>query len=108
MIGLLQGDLCDTIVVCADVPAEDKTCDKGGLFCRTLEVLLITLSLLKIVLRESILLRESIFKQESITERVFETGKDVTCIFEMYCSFHMTEKICGTFEWKLWPKGAFF
>ena len=48
-----------------------------------------------------------IFKQKSIKERMYEIGKDMTCIVEIYCSFHLREKICGTFKWKLWPKGAF-
>jgi hypothetical protein len=36
IIGLLQGDLCDAIIICADFPAEDKTCDKKGSFYKTL------------------------------------------------------------------------
>ena len=27
--------MCDAIVVCADVPAEDETCDKRGSFYKT-------------------------------------------------------------------------
>jgi hypothetical protein len=39
---------------------------------------------------------------------MYEIGKYMNCIVELCCSFHVREKICGTFKWKLWPKGTFF
>jgi len=56
-------------------------------FIRHSKVLLITLSLLT-------LMYIACFQTEkNIKERVYESGKDLTCIVEIYCYLHVTEKI---------------
>jgi hypothetical protein len=91
--------------MCADVPTEDKTCNKRGSFYKTLE----NTSDQSVTSQNNVKRKHCIFANRKVLKREseYEIGKDVSYIVEIYFSFHVREKICGSFKWKLWPKGVF-